>query len=162
MHTVIVTKTIDAPIDVVFEEYIDHEHLADLPMVVSAKVVVPGKTEKNGLGAVRIVNGGVLKLREEITGFERPTLMEYRILDTSPIKSEHELGRVEFAEVPGGTRVTWTTVFGIRNKRLAVAEPGFALAFKAIFTMTLNQVAKRAIAAAPAASSTTGRPSNHQ
>lgn len=149
MKTVTATKTIAAPIDVVFEEYTDHERLADLPMVISAKVVVPGRTEKNGLGAVRVVNGGALKLREEITAFERPTLMEYKILETSPIRSKHELGRVEFEEVPGGTKVTWTTVFGIRNKRLAVAEPGFALAFKAIFTMTLNQVAKRATAATP-------------
>lgn len=149
MQTVVVTKTINAPIDVVFEEYTDHERLADLPMVISAKVVRPGKTEKNGLGAVRVVNGGALKLREEITGFERPKLMEYKILETSPIRSKHELGRVEFEEVPGGTKVTWTTVFGIRNKRLAIAEPGFALAFKAIFTMTLNQVAKRSLAAAP-------------
>lgn len=148
MKTVIVTRTINAPIDVVFDEYTDHERLADLPMVISAKVVVPGRTEKNGFGAVRVVNGGVLKLREEITGFERPKLMEYKILDTSPIKSKHDLGRVEFEEVPGGTKVTWTTVFGIRNKRLAVAEAGFALAFKAIFTMTLSQVAKRATAAA--------------
>lgn len=149
MKTVTATKTIAAPIDVVFEEYTDHERLADLPMVISAKVVVPGRTEKNGLGAVRVVNGGALKLREEITAFERPTLMEYKILETSPIRSKHELGRVVFEEVPGGTKVTWTTVFGIRNKRLAVAEPGFALAFKAIFTMTLNQVAKRATAATP-------------
>lgn len=149
MQTVVVTKTINAPIDVVFEEYTDHERLADLPMVISAKVVRPGKTEKNGLGAVRVVNGGALKLREEVTGFERPKLMEYKILETSPIRSKHELGRVEFEEVPGGTKVTWTTVFGIRNKRLAIAEPGFALAFKAIFTMTLNQVAKRSLAAAP-------------
>jgi uncharacterized protein YndB with AHSA1/START domain len=146
MQTVTVTKTIAAPIEVVFAEYTDHERLADLPMVISAKVVTPGKTEKNGIGAVRVVNGGVLKLREEITGFERPTLMEYRILDTSPIKSKHELGRVEFGEVPGGTKVTWTTVFGMRNPRLRLAEPGFALAFRTIFTMTLNQVAKRATA----------------
>lgn len=144
MQTVVVTRTIHAPIADVFEEFIDHERLADLPMVLSAKVVTPGTTEKNGLGAVRVVDGGLLRLREEIVGFQRPTLMEYRILDTWPVESRHELGRVEFAEVPGGTTVTWTTVFGLRNRRLALAEPAFALAFRSIFAMTLGQVAKRA------------------
>lgn len=147
MQKIVVTRTIDAPIDVVFEEYTDHERLADLPMVVSAEVVVPGKTEKNGLGAVRVVNGGILKLREEITGFERPTLMEYRILETSPFASRHDLGRVELAEVAGGTAVTWTTVFGLQNPVLRFAEPAFAAAFRVIFAMTLKQVEKRALAA---------------
>lgn len=147
MQTVVVTKTINAPIEHVFETFTDHERLAGLPMVVSAKVVVPGKTEKNGLGAVRVVNGGVLKLREEITRFERPTLMEYRILETSPIRSEHELGRVELTEVPGGTKVVWTTVFTAKLMG-GRTDKAFALAFRTIFTMTLNKVAKRAIAAA--------------
>jgi uncharacterized protein YndB with AHSA1/START domain len=148
VQKIVVTRTIGAPIDVVFEEYTDHERLADLPMVISAQVLTPGTTEKNGLGAVRVVNGGVLKLREEITGFERPTLMEYRILETSPIASRHELGRVELTEVDDGTEVTWTTVFGLQNPVLRVAEPAFAAAFRLIFTMTLRQVEKRAVAAA--------------
>jgi len=146
MQTVVVTKTINAPIDVVFEEFTDHERLTDLPMVLSADVVVPGRTEKNGLGAVRVVNGGLLRLREEITGFERPRLMEYRILETSPIRSEHELGRVEFTEVPGGTKVVWTTVFTAKLLG-GRTDKAFALAFRLIFAMTLNQVAKRATAA---------------
>lgn len=145
MQKIVVTKTIKAPIDVVFDEYTDHEKLADLPMVLSAKLVRRGKTEKNGLGAVRVVNGGAIRLREEITGFERPHLMEYRIVESFPA-STHELGRVEFAEVDGGTKVTWTTVFGVRNPLLRVGEAGFALAFRTVFMMTLSQVAKRAAA----------------
>jgi uncharacterized protein YndB with AHSA1/START domain len=147
MQTVIVTRTINAPIEAVFDAYTDHERLADLPMVLSAEVVVPGGTEKNGLGAVRVVNGGLISLREEITAFERPTLMEYRIRESRPA-AEHELGRVEFAEVPGGTQVTWKTVFGIKNPVLRAAEPAFAAAFRLIFTMTLAQTAKRAVATA--------------
>ena len=44
--------------------------------------------------------------------------------------------------------MTWTTAFGLENAALARAEPVFARAFRAIFTMTLNQVAKRSIVAA--------------
>lgn len=147
MQTVIVTKTINAPIEDVFDAYTDHERLADLPMVLSAKVVVPGTSEKNGVGAVREVNGGLIWLREEITAFERPTLMEYRIRRSRP-PSRHELGRVTFEEVPGGTEVTWKTVFGVDLPLVgSKAEPAFALAFRTIFTMVLAQVAKRATAA---------------
>ncbi|MBO0842376.1 MAG: SRPBCC family protein [Nocardioides sp.] len=149
MQTVVVTKTINAPIEDVFEAYTDHERLADLPMVISAKVVTPGKTEKNGLGAVRVVNGGAIVLREEITGWERPKLMEYKIVESRPA-STHELGRVEFTEVPGGTHITWTTRFGIKNPTLARVEPAFALLFRSIFVLTLHQVGKRAVAAAKA------------
>lgn len=147
MQTVTVTRTIPAPIGAVFDAYTDHERLADLPVVLSAKVVVPGRTEKNGLGAVRVVNGGLLRFREEITGFERPTLMEYKIVDTSPVKCDHELGRVEFTEVPGGTKIVWTTRFGARLLG-GRADRALALLFRAIFTMTLRQVEQRAVAAA--------------
>jgi len=146
MKTIVVTKTINAPIEDVFDAYTDHERLADLPMVISAEVVVPGKTEKNGLGAVRVVNGGLIMLREEITAFERPHLMEYRIRESRPA-SKHDLGRVEFTETPDGTKVTWTTVFGVRLPLVGTAiEPAFSMAFRTIFAMTLNQVAKRATA----------------
>lgn len=147
MQTIQVTKIIKAPIEAVFDAYTDHERLADLPMVISAKVVKPGTIERNGLGAVRVVNGGVLVLREEITGFERPHLMEYKIVESRP-KSKHELGRVEFSEVPGGTKVVWTTVFSVPLPVVGShADLAFALAFRTIFRMTLAQVAKRAIAA---------------
>jgi len=148
MQTVIVTKTINAPIEVVFDAYTDHERLADLPMVRSARVVTPGTTERNGLGAVREVDGGLIWLREEITAFERPTLMEYRIRKARP-RAKHELGRVELTQVPNGTKITWTTVFDVDLPLVgSLPGPAFALLFRGIFTMTLNQVAKRATAAA--------------
>ena len=147
MKTVTVTKVIPAPIEDVFEAYTDHERLADLPMVISAKVVTPGRTERNGLGAVRVVNGGAIRLREEITAFERPTLMEYRIRESFP-PAQHDLGRVEFSEVPGGTKVVWKTVFTAKLPVIGGrADAAFALAFRTIFAMTLNQVAKRATTA---------------
>lgn len=153
MQTVQVSKIVKAPIEDVFEAYTDHERLSDLPMVISAKVVLPGRTEKNGLGAVRVVNGGVLVLREEITAFERPHLMEYKIVESRP-RSRHDLGRVEFAEVPGGTKIVWTTVFSVRLPVIGgAADPAFAVLFKTIFRMTLAQVARRAIAAGKAPTS---------
>jgi len=157
MQTIRITRRIPAPIAIVFDEYTDHERLADLPMVISSKVTTPGRTEKNGLGAIRRLNAGPIQLREEITAFERPHLMEYRITWSFP-RTRHDFGCVEFAEVPGGgTQVTWTTVFTVD----ALGGRVDAL-FKAVFTATfktvLHQVSKRSVARAgknaPASTST--------
>ncbi|MBO0840209.1 MAG: SRPBCC family protein [Sciscionella sp.] len=147
MQTVRVKKTIDAPIDDVFDAYTDHEALALLPIVRSAKLIKTGHPERNGLGAIREVDGGVVWLREEITRFDRPRRMEYRIVKSRP-PSDHRLGRVEFAEnADGGTEIIWTSVFGIPVPGVGiVVEPGFRLAFEVIFRLVLRSVAQRATA----------------
>lgn len=148
MQTVRVKKTINVRIEDVFDAYTDHEALGTLPVVRSAKLTRHGNTEKNGLGAIREVDGGVLWLREEIIGFERPRLMEYSIVQSRP-PTEHRLGRVEFAEnADGGTEIIWTTVFSLRLPCGAVVEPGFRLAFEVIFRMVLRMVENRATAKA--------------
>lgn len=149
MQHIRVKKTIDAPIDDVFEAYTDHEALGQLPMVLSAKVTTRGKTEKNGLGAVREVNGGALWLREEVTVFERPRLMEYKILKSIP-PTRHELGRVTFAANPGGgTDVVWETKFAVAIPGVGpVVEPGFRAAFEVIFRLVLRMVERNAKKAA--------------
>jgi hypothetical protein len=146
MQTIDLRKVIPAPIDVVFDEYTDHERLSDLPMAISSKVTRPGRTEKNGLGAIRRLNAAAIQLEEEITAFERPHLMEYRIVWSFP-KARHDLGRVEFAEVPGGTEVRWTTVFGVKllGGRL---DPAFKALFASVFKTVLRQVEKRSVARA--------------
>ena len=111
MTTIHVTRTIKAPIDVVFDAYTDHqEAFGRVPGILSAKVVKPGKTEFNGLGAIREINGGVAWFREEITAFDRPHRMDYQILKSIP-PIRHDLGRVEFIATPEGTVVNWTSVF---------------------------------------------------
>lgn len=110
MTTLRVQRIIDAPIDVVFDAYTDHAALALVPGIWSAEVVQPGVSEPNGQGAVREALVGVMWFREEITAFERPHLMEYRIRKSIP-PLDHKLGRVEFSETPEGTLVTWTSIF---------------------------------------------------
>ncbi|MFT4125411.1 MAG: SRPBCC family protein [Gordonia sp. (in: high G+C Gram-positive bacteria)] len=147
MREIHLTRTIPAPIDDVFDAFTDHERLADLPMVISARLIRHGDTEKNGLGAIREVNGGVVWLREEITGWQRPTVMEYRIRKARP-EVQHELGRVEFTEVPGGTHIDWISRFGLNVPIMnGVVEVIFGATFGQIFTLILAQVSKRAVAA---------------
>lgn len=151
MQTVRVTKILKAPIDDVFEAFTDHETLADVPGVISAKVITPGTTEKNGLGAIREVNGGLVWLREEITGFERPRLMEYRILRSRP-PADHRLGRVQFTPTASGdTEATWTSVFRVPIPVVGwLLEPACKAAFTVVFGMVLRSAEKRAATAAKA------------
>lgn len=150
MQTIDLITVIPAPIDIVFDEYTDHERLGDLPMAISSKVTTPGKTEKNGLGAVRRLNAGAIQLREEVTAFERPHLMEYRITWSFP-KSRHDLGRVVFTEVDGGTQIHWTTIFTVQVPLLGdKADPAFKALFTQVFKTVFKQVEKRSVARAKA------------
>ncbi|MDA3627548.1 SRPBCC family protein [Saccharopolyspora sp. WRP15-2] len=148
MHTLTTTRTIPAPIDDVFEAYIDHEKFSQVPLVRSCELTRRGDTEKNGLGAVRELDCGPFQFREEITGFDRPHRMEYRIRESRP-SLEHTFGRVDLAEVPGGTLVIWTTVFGVRVPVVGkLVDPVFGIALEIAFGLILCNVEKRAIASA--------------
>ncbi|MBO0768153.1 MAG: SRPBCC family protein [Solirubrobacterales bacterium] len=143
MYTLTVAKTIKAPIDLVFDVYTDHEALSGIPGVRSAKLVREGNTERNGLGAIRELDCGAIWLQEEITGFERPTRMQYRIVESRP-PSEHRLGYVQFEPVPEGTVVTWTTLFGVRPQAIGkLLDPFFGVGFGVAFKLVLRDVAKR-------------------
>ncbi|MCL2584567.1 MAG: SRPBCC family protein [Streptosporangiales bacterium] len=146
MQTLTVTKIIPAPPGDVFEAYIDHEKLANVPGVRSCALAREGDTEKNGTGAIRELDCGALWLREEITGLDRPHRVEYRIRKSKPA-SRHEYGQVDFIEVPGGTKVTWTTKFGALSAAGPVMDPLFAVLFGVAFRLVLRDVGRRAVAA---------------
>lgn len=112
MRTIDVRRTLHAPAERVFEVLADHEGYVRFPGVRSAKLLRPGKGERNGVGALRAIDIGTAWFEEEITVFERPTRMEYRIVRSRP-PLVHELGRLTFAAVPDGVHVTWTSTFHV-------------------------------------------------
>lgn len=114
MKTVRVQHTFHAPIDRVFDVISDHAGYVRLPGIKSAKVVKPGTTEPNGLGAVREISLGVPWFREEITMFERPRRMDYRITSSGPLTIDHEGGSVQLETVGDTTVVTWTSTFEVK------------------------------------------------
>lgn len=64
--------------------------------------------EPLGLGFVRIMHTPGGKLREEIVTHERPSVIEYRVIDPEASFRNH-LGRIAFSESSsGGTRVDYT------------------------------------------------------
>ena len=109
MARVRVVQHIAGDIDAVFGAISDHETFLGRSAGMRARVVTPGKPERNGLGCVReILAGKRLRYLEEITAWTRPVSFEYLILESSvPIR--HHGSRLEFASASGGTEVTWTS-----------------------------------------------------
>ncbi len=108
MQTITVTRTIKAPIDKVFELLSDHANYKSFGGLKDSRLVREGKTEKNGVGAVRLIDAGAAWFEEEITAFERPTRMDYVIRRSRP-PIEHKGGSVRLKETAAGTEVVWTS-----------------------------------------------------
>lgn len=118
MYEIDVREEIRAPIEKVFEALSDHEQFFRGYGVKRSVVTTPGKTEKNGLGAVRTIDAASFRFREEVVRFERPTRFDYLIRSVSmfgrKLPMEHELGWLELSESKGGTQVVWRSRFTMR------------------------------------------------
>ncbi len=113
MRTIHVTRTIPATPEAVFDVLADHAGYARFPGVRKATLVRHGSLEPNGVGALRAMDLGVAWFEEEITGFERPTRLDYRIVRSRP-PVDHEGGSLTLTPVPGGVEVSWTSTFHVR------------------------------------------------
>jgi uncharacterized protein YndB with AHSA1/START domain len=113
MNKIYVEKTLNAPIELVFEALVDHENYDRFPGVDQSTLMIHGVHTKNGLGARREIRTGFFKLEEDIVAFDAPYLMEYRIMKFFPLKVNHILGRVELESVEQGTRAKWTSEFDV-------------------------------------------------
>jgi hypothetical protein len=140
-----VEELLRAPIEAVFDHLVDHENYASFEGVSSSTLTRVGERERNGVGAQRKVRLGAAVLWEDIVGFERPTLLEYRIVKLLPPIVRHVLGRVSLTPTSEGTRVIWTSVFEARIPLLGrVLEPMFAAKFDAGFRTMLREMERRA------------------
>jgi len=93
----------------VFDLYTDHlgwEKWAGVKEVVLRQT---GDPPPNGLGAIRVIRARGIALEEEVTAFDPPRRMEYRLVAGAPIRDHH--GVVRFEPDGAGTRVTWSIRF---------------------------------------------------
>ena len=84
-----------------------------------AKVLEPGTdpAEPNGLGMARWMQPpGSAALEERIVTHDRPTLIEYEVINDAPI-SNH-LGRIEFQPTGTGTSIRYTIDFDYKPAAL--------------------------------------------
>jgi hypothetical protein len=96
-----------------FDMMADHAGYVNFPGVRSARVTKPGTTEPNGKGAIREVSLQGAWVQEEITVFERPRRLGYKIIKSRP-PIEHEGGLIELTPTADGVDVVWTSTFRIK------------------------------------------------
>ena len=113
MHTIVVERTIKAPIEKVFDLLADHANYKQFPGVTGSVLLKEGAPERNGAGAVRRIETPKGWFEETITAFERPKRFDYRITKTS-LPLEHQGGSVRCESTAEGTRVTWTSVVRVK------------------------------------------------
>jgi uncharacterized protein YndB with AHSA1/START domain len=118
----------------VFALYTDHvgwEKWAGVKEVVLRQT---GDPPPNGLGAIRVIRARGMAIEEEITAFEPPNRMTYRLVAGAPIR-DHE-GVVRFEPDGAGTRVTWSIHF-------RPLIPGTGWLLRAVLTRELRDVLDR-------------------
>ena len=71
-----------------------------------------GDPAPNGVGAFRRLKLRPLRFEEEITAFERPSRMDYLIVDVNaPI--QHQGASIRLSEADGGTTVVWSSTLRV-------------------------------------------------
>src|SRR5688572_22078815 len=104
-RSVRVQRRLDAPPEAVFEVLADHARYDRFDGIRRAELVRPGERDRNGHGAVRWVWLGPLRFEEEITAFEQPTVLDYRIREVRGLPFRHKGGSIRLTPVDGGTDV---------------------------------------------------------
>lgn len=114
MVNIEVIRTLDAPIGDVFAMLTDHANYKQFRGIIDSELTREGRSEMNGLGAQRRIQAKGVTFFEDVVGFERPTLFEYRIVKMTPPILKHLLGRVELTDNNGKTDVRWVSESKVR------------------------------------------------
>ena len=114
MHKVHVTASFQQSLSQVFNAITDHRSFLS-GGGLTCKIIKPGTTHKNGLGAIRSVITKKNTFTEEITAFVENESYDYIITEITPSMSlKHHNGWLEFKEIkPNKTQVDWHSHFTI-------------------------------------------------
>ncbi|MFF2925704.1 SRPBCC family protein [Streptomyces celluloflavus] len=108
METMTVERVIAAPIEEVFAWLTTTTNYTNSPLILRCRLTRHGEAAPYGVGAIRSHLWLIGWFRERITRYDPPYATEY-VVERSLPSARHELGRMTFTEVDGGTRVCWTT-----------------------------------------------------
>jgi uncharacterized protein YndB with AHSA1/START domain len=103
------TQHVGAPPARVFALYTDHAGWTKWAGVKEVVLRQIGDPPPNGLGAIRVIRARGMAVEEEVTAFDPPNRMNYRLVAGAPVR-DHE-GVVRFEPDGAGTRVTWRVTF---------------------------------------------------
>lgn len=125
-----------APRKVVYAVLVDREKYGDV-LPISTRLVTPGSTERQGVGAVHFLGLGPVGLKERITSLVPDQHMAYEVVSGLP--SRRHTGHVDLADEGTGTRLTYTMT---HEPRLPVPAPLLRAALRAT-TDTLAKAVKK-------------------
>jgi len=82
----VVSRTVAARPETVFDLLTDHRNYARVTPIRSSELEVEGDPPPNGVGAIRALRLVGPPIREEITEYDRPTRFSYRMLSGVPVR----------------------------------------------------------------------------
>jgi uncharacterized protein YndB with AHSA1/START domain len=129
MRRIEVERLYPHPPERVFRRYVDHAGWSDWAGVGRVYLTREGSPDANGVGAVRAFASSP-GLREEVTAFDPPSRMEYKIVQGPlPLRDHH--GTVLFTPEGPGTKLTWRVTFDSAIPGLGwVVERGLGVMFR--------------------------------
>ncbi len=106
MASFTIKKAIAASPETVFEVLSDHRGYADITPIRKVELEKEGVPAPNGVGAVRKLTTVGPPLREEITEYEAPSKLVYRLLSGAPLRDH--VGTVTLEPQDAGTLMLYT------------------------------------------------------
>ncbi len=100
---------IDAPLATVWEVMTDHVRYARWGSAKTVTMEREGTPPPNGLGAIRCFHAGPMKVREEVTGWEPPLRMTYRL--NSKQMTRTYASEMVLRDDNGVTVLEWSSTF---------------------------------------------------
>ncbi|AHH98451.1 SRPBCC family protein [Kutzneria viridogrisea] len=127
------TRKVSVPPDSVWAVLADHEGMPRWTASRSAHLERIGDQDRNGVGAIRALGTPVGRIREEITEFDAPNRLVYRMLSGAPVRDY--VGTVRLSPDGAGTLIEWSVSFVPRL-------PGVQLVIKALIGQLATGLAK--------------------
>lgn len=133
-------QELGAPIEIVWTVLTDHRAFATWGAAKKVTLEREGSPDVNGAGAIRRIESGLVKVREEIVAFSPPRSFRYALLSGPPVRDY--VGEVTLRELGEATAVRWTI-----ELRPAIPGTGFLLSAM-IGKVIRGMLAKAAVEAA--------------
>lgn len=110
-----------------FDLFIDYEAWTNSELLPEVQILKPGKEYPLGLGGVRLVLNGNMKIEEEVVGFKYPDYFSYAS-SNGAMPVDDFLGKVQFEEKDGGVLIKYEGSF---NPKDSDFDPAIIDMFKA-------------------------------
>ena len=101
--------SVAAPRERVWRLYVDHVGWMRWAGVKEVVLRQQGDPPPNGLGAIRVMRSSGIAIEEEVTAFDPPKYMAYRLVGGVPVR-DYE-AEVRFEDSESGTDITWDVRF---------------------------------------------------